>query len=394
MSAAAFKSCPRWSLRFLPLGGYSLLILLLQNTLDVPVELTFKLDLPSAGAFRGASVLEAAEREARANLEPAQVGSLFIPIKTTDQARPGEYQIRLSVQAKPSRSGIRVRPAQSPGRIDQTMLPDVIGLDVGRVLGVAYQEESTSKINVPVVVEDTPEADSEPPSMTVKFESLWKQEHAKLQAAAVQEVNSRRGEILASMTPEALYVALYAEAQKRFKQAGVSIRTGEAIGLGKILAYTAGSFLDKPQMQDGLLVPIWEVAQEMGVSTMEPVWVLRSVGFGHLVRLSVATSFSMIGQVYSEQPWNLEERRSLTDFISEKLETGEPLPIEFLYIPLLAGAAIVWPKLVLEGENTHESLQLLQRAKAARADIFADPDLEPASRLFDRLLSMAQKALG
>jgi len=377
----------------LSLGGYALLILLVQNTMDAPVELLFQLDIPTIGTLRSSPVLEVAQGEVHASLEPAEVGSLFIPIKTTDDARQGEYKIRLGVQAKSLGPPERVRSSESAGRIDRDLLPDVVGLDLGRVLGVAYHEQSTSKFSVPVVVQGTAAEEGEQPSMAVKFESLWKKENMEFQHRAVLEVNSRRAEILKQMATEPLYVALYAEMRKRFKQANVSMHTGEAIGLGKILAYTVRSFMDNSQMQDGLLVPIWETAEEMGVSTMDPLQVLRSVGLGHVVRLSVAVSFSLIAQVYSEQPWSLEERRSLTEFISEKLDTGEPLPIEFLYIPLLAGAAIIWPQLVLEGEDASESLQLLQKAKAARVGVFADADLEQASQVFDRLLSTALEGL-
>jgi hypothetical protein len=377
----------------LPLEGYSVVILLLQSAVDAPVQISFKLEMPTVGAFRGVSALQTTVSELQADLEPAQVGSLFIPIKATSDARPGEYHVRLSVQAKVQGKGNRVRPSQCAGRVDRDLVSDVVGLDLGRVLGVSYKEVPTSKIDVPVVVGEMKAAEDQPPSMEVKFESLWKRENADLQQRALQEVNARRANILEAMTSEALFVALFSEGQKRFKQADVSIRTGEAVGLGKILTYTVRSFLERPEMQDGLLVPIWEIAQEMGISTMDPVSVLRSVGIGHVVRLSVALSFSLIEKVYGEQPWSLEERRSLTEFIAETLETGEPLPVEFLYIPLLAGAAIVWPRLTLQREDARSSLEMLQRAKAARDRVFEDADLQQASQVFDRLLSTALQGM-
>ena len=366
-------------------GGYALLILLMQNALDAPVDLTFKLDLPTAGVLRGSTLMEAAERDIPVSLEAAQVASVFVPVKAVSDARQGEYRVQIAVQAKAPAGAIRVRPASVTGHVDRDLLPDVVGLDVGRVLGVSYREVPATKLALPVVISGEADPDQEVPTMAVKFESLWKKDDLQAFTRAAKEVNIRRNEILRSMATEPLYVALYAETQKRLKGAGLTLRTGEAIGLGKILTFTARSLLDNADLQDGLLVPLWEVAQEVDEPVGDPLALLRTLGLGRLFRLSVAVAFSLVGKAYGEQPWTIEERRSLGEYISEKVDAGEELPIEFLYIPLLAAAAVIWPKLVLEGENPKESLRLLKQAKSARATIFTDPDLAQASHVFDRL---------
>ncbi len=370
----------------LSLGGCSQLILLLQNALDAPVDLAFKLELPGAGRFRGGPALAAAETEFQAHLEAAQVAGLAVPLTTTADAHEGQYEIRIQVAAQASTKGQRVRSAQSTGHIDRELIDDISGLGLGRVLGVKYREVSGQKISLPITVRGTSQAQAPSLDTGVEFQSLWKVENDVVQARAVAEVNARRAAIVTALAPEPLFVGLFAEVQKRFKETGVEPRIGEAIGLAKILTYTVRYFIDHPTMQDGLLVPIWEMAQHLDLSTIDPIWIVRSVGFGHVARLAVALSFGLIAKVYGQQPWELEERQALIDLIGEKIETDDPLDMAFVYIPLLAGAAIVWRQVVMEGEDPRQSLRLLQAAKAERTSVFEDAALAEASHVFDELL--------
>jgi hypothetical protein len=54
-------------------------------------------------------------------------------------------------------------------------------------------------------------------------------------------------------------------------------------------------------------------------------------------------------------------------------------------------AAYISRQITLDGEDSEYSLKLLQKAKAGRADVFADPDLEEANLIFDRLMGAALK---
>jgi hypothetical protein len=43
----------------------------------------------------------------------------------------------------------------------------------------------------------------------------------------------------------------------------------------------------------------------------------------------------------------------------------------------------------MEGEDNGHSLRLLQKAKAARGDVFSAPDLAEVNLIFDRLMNTA-----
>jgi len=370
----------------IPLGGHGMLVFLLQNAMSAAAELLIKPELPVANRPKGAPLFELGEPVLHAHLEPAQVGSLCVPLRTTPHTRPGPHEIRFNLAVKLAAGGTRVRPTKTAGRFKSTLIDDVVGLDLGRVLGVPYSIIPTRKFSLPITVSDQAAASTEKPYGAARFESLWTLDQLERQSRAQQLVNMQRQSILAGLQTEALYARLLAEAQQRFSQAGVILHIGEAIALGKILTYTVCHFLSNPDLQDGLLVPIYEAAAEYDLPQHDPVWILRNIGFSRVLRLSIALSFGLAAQVLKRQPWDVEERRGLIQVIPERLEAGERLPIELLYIPLLIGAALVSYQIVMDGEDVGHSLRLLQQAKASRAEVFNDPDLAEASRVFDNVL--------
>lgn len=374
-----------------PLGGYSVLIVLLQSALSVPTEVVLKPELPTSGRFKAEPLIEIGESNLRVHLAPAQVGTFYVPVKATPVAREGHYELRLNVAVKTDGSARRIRPAKRTGGFRSELLDDVVGLDVGRVLGVPYTVIPTRKISVPFAVMGRTETPGNPPAVASKFESLWRIEDADVQERARSAVDSRRAEILRCLAMEPLFAALVAEGSERCAKSGVPLRVGEAVALGKILAYCAFQFLHSADLQDGLLVPIWELAHRFDLPTDDPMWVLRNVGFGHLTRLSVALAFGLVGKALNGQPWDLEERRTLIQEIPERLERGETLPVELIYIPLLAAATVIAHQVNFVGEDLWQSLHLLRTAKQAHVSVFSDPDLAQPSQVFDRLLDTAQR---
>jgi hypothetical protein len=371
------------------MGGAANLALFLQSALDVPVQLTVAPVLPQSGRFRGSPMLAVGEPEWMVALEPAQVGVLFVPLTTTPQAKEGQHQMQLNVSAKAQGQPTRVRAQQTDGRFRSDLIDDVVGLGLVGVVGVRYKAISTRKISVPIRIKGQVEAADEAPDLATRFEVLWNREDVNRQGEALQEVSQRRAVIIDQLQTEPLFVGFLVEGQKRFADAGLPLRVGEAVALGKILTYTVRHFLANSDLQDGLLVPMWELAKKYELPTSDPLWVLRNVGFQHLLRLSVALSFGLVRQASGHHPWTVEERRGVISLIANTVEAAQRLPPEFVYIPLLMAAAYISRQITLDGEDLQNSLKLLQKAKAARADVFDDPDLTEAGLIFDRLLNAA-----
>jgi hypothetical protein len=312
-----------------------------------------------------------------------------VPMTTTPKAKEGGHEIRLNVSVQAEERGNRVRPSETAGRFRGALIDDVVGLDVARVLGVPFKSKAVRKISLPITIRGQVGDQAEAADLKTIFQSLWKIEDIDLQAEALREIGHRRAVIVDQLKAEPLYIAFFTEAQKRFADAGIPLRVGEAIALGKILTYTASFFLSNGDLQDGLLVPIWELASHFELSTTDPLWTVRHVGFYHLLKLSVALSFGLVAKAIGRQPWSIEERRAVRSLVADTIDGGGRLPAEFLYIPLLMAAVHISRDIVMDSEDVTHSLKLLQSAKQSRADVFADPDLAEASQLFDRLMHMA-----
>jgi hypothetical protein len=189
--------------------------------------------------------------------------------------------------------------------------------------------------------------------------------------------------------PEALYANLYAESVQRFADVGLPLRIGEAITLAKILTYSCQYFLGSQDRRNGLLVPMWEQAFEAEADTTDSLEVIRTIGYHHLLRLSVAVSFGLIAQVFKRQFWSLPERQAVGNYIADNIETGEPLDPEFLYLPLLIAGTQISGKIKQKGEDVGHSLALMKKAREARTDLFADEDLAQADKVFNHILKKA-----
>lgn len=371
------------------IGGVTNLVLLLQSAVDVPVQVSFKPDLPQTSRFRGTPMLAVKQAELSLALEPAQAGILFVPVATTQQAKEGHHQVHLNVSVKAEGHPTRIRSLETKGRFRSDLIDDVVGLGLARVVSVPYTATPSHKISLALTVQGRAKASSAEPNLATRFQSLWSREDARGQVQAMQEVSQRRAVIVDQLRMEPLFVALFVEGQRRFAEIDLALRIGEAIALGKILTYTAHHFLANGDLQDGLLVPIWEMANEYDLPTGDPLWVVRNVGFYHLLRLSVALSFGLVRRALGRHPWSVEERRAVVSLVADSVERAQPLQTEFLYIPLLMAAAFISPQIRLEGEDNQHSLRLLQKAKAARADVFNDPDLAEANLIFARLMNAA-----
>jgi hypothetical protein len=297
--------------------------------------------------------------------------------------------MHLNVAVSPEGQPTRVRSLEAHGRFRSELIDDVVGLDLARIVSVPYKATPSERVSVSIEVRGKVETPVQGQKLATEFQPLWSQDEAARQGEALQEVSQRRAIIVDDLKLEPLYVALVVEGQKRFADAGLPLRVGEAIALAKILTYTFNHFMADGDLQDGLLVPMWELANEYDLPTGDPLWVVRNIGFHHLLRLSVALSFGVVRKALGSQPWSVEERRAVISLVADSVEARHPLQAEFLYIPLLTAAAYISPQVMMDGEDNNDSLRLLQKAKAIRSDVFADPDLADANQIFERLMNAA-----
>lgn len=373
----------------LPLGQVGKFSLYLQNCLNVPVNIGIKAEIPQTGYIRGQPVLALKRGQFTLAMQPAEMGVLTVPIMAAEQVRPGEYKLGFELDVKPRERPERVRPWQNTGRMSSRLLEDLVGLHLIPVLGVTYKAQRSKKGQFKLEIVEAAESPPPEPDLKPEYATWWTLEDWETERRARHEVNDRRVLILKELEVEPLFVGLYAEGVQRFADCGVPLRIGEAIGLAKILTFTARHFLDNGPLQDGLLVPIWERALRADYPTTHTLELVRAVGFWHLTRLAAALSFGLVAQALGRHPWSLEERRAIARYIADTVEVGDTLEEAFVYLPLLLGATRVISQVHLADEDLRHSLRLLQQAKQTRSEAFADEDLRPVGQIFDQLLGAA-----
>ena len=368
-------------------GEATELVLFLQSVVNVPIDVMLGLNVPmrTGGLRSKPSQLKIGELETTVPLKPAEVGELRIPIQTSAETPSTTYEIKLEIMGTPRARTNRIRAQRSKGRLGETILRDTIGLNLASTIGVGFTARSRNKLSFKFDV--TGEEGSAPGiDLAPTFTSLWTLEDWDLQHRAGREVNERRAHIVPYLTPEAIYVPLLDESRRIFADAEIILHVGEAISLAKILTYTLGYFLRNADLQDGLLIHIYMQAYLHNLPTDNAIWLVTEVGYSRIVRLSIALSFALVEGALKRQSWLLEEQRALADFVIGSLESGHPLPVEFLYLPLVMGGALVMREIVMEGEDPQQSLQMLAQAKKERAEDFTGEAAE-TSELFDYLLA-------
>jgi len=368
-------------------GEATELVLFLQSVVDVPMDVTLKLSVPvrTGGLRSKPSQLKIGEAETIVPLKPAEVGELRIPIQTSAETPSTTYEIRLEIMGTPKASANRIRAQQSKGRLGETILRDTLGLNLASTIGVGFTAKSRNKLSFKFNVTGE-EGSVQEIELAPTFTSLWTLEDWDLQHRASREINERRAYIVPYLAPEAIYVPLLDEGRRRFADAGLVLHVGEALTLAKILTYTVSYFMRNADLQDSLLIPIYMQAYLHGLPTDNATWLVSEVGHSRIVRLAIALSFALVENTLKRQPWLLEEQRALADLVVGNLESGLPLHVEFLYLPLMMGGALVMREAVLKGEDPQQSLQMLAQAKKARVEDFTG-EASGTEEFFDSLLA-------
>ena len=372
-------------------GQVANLYVFLQNTLDVPLNINFKVNPPQTGGFLKSKnpILEIGTEDIELTLAAAEVDLLTLPVTTTEYAEDGNHSVTIEAKVSAQGKSERVRPAKSQSFLDNNLIDSAVGLNLVGSVGANYVEKSAKKAQFELKIAGTPISTEETPNLAHSLESIWKKKQAKFLSKAVQEINLREVKLKKELTAEALYANLYAENTHRFADAGIPLRIGEAIIMGKILTYTCQYFLSEVHRRNGLLVPMWEHAFEAEVDTTDSLDIIRSIGYHHLMRLSIAVSFGLIAKAVGRHLWPQQERQVLATYIADNVDFGQPLDQDFLYLPLLIAGTQISNKVKLEGENPSHTLALLNKAREARSGLFSDKDMAQAHKAFMHILKKA-----
>jgi len=374
-----------------PPGSTPLLNLIVQSVMDVPVQVQIRLGLPQPDRKLKnlpQPMFNLFQSELGLTLESGEVVKLTIPVYVQRHVPPGPYAFAVTVRSALTAQGERVRSKQGADRLGAFKIRHPEGLGITQITPRGFQTREAAGQSVPLQVVPTGEAPQPMPELKPTLDSLWTIADWEPIPPAQRELNDRRIYIMPELTAQNLYMPFMEQTAIAFLGCGVRFHVGEAILVTKMLTYTVLYMSSNPVWLDCLMVPIYALAQATGEPTDDVIWLLTALGYSNVVELSIALAFSLIEEALQRQPWTPDEQQGLREFIVACLEAGESLSGEFVYLPLVLGGLLVADQVVMEGEDVGETLALAAQAKAAKADLFADPDLQSIAEVFDRLLAL------
>ncbi len=360
-------------------GGVTRLRTWLQSCWDVPVEVSITVRPESTAAEHLSLIQERTD----VPLAAAEVGQVDIPIACSAQAEPGDYPLTVTIGVHYEVRGLYIRGQKSEGQMGQSLLNFTTGMSLASVLGLGFVAHTRPEQDLLLKVEGEPET-GPVPDLTPTFVSHWTVDELPLCGKALQYVNDQKLYLLPQLTRKDLYLAFLEESRERFKDAQVPLEIGEAIFLAKILTFAVEYLLGKPEWQDAILVPAYRLAYRFNLPMGDPVFLVARADYARITRLACSLSFGMLRRRLGRDPWTMEEQLAVTDLIADRVERGGPLPVEFLYLPLILGGLEVAHKVQMPGEDPAQSIALLARARQKRRAVLAEiPELDD---LLDRLL--------
>lgn len=375
-----------------PAGSLVHMPLTMQSVMNVPVKVAIRLDLPEVkGKAKRLPqpLFQILQTEISLTLESAEVAQLTIPIYVQPYVPAGDYAFTVSLRSAPVEQGTRVRSKQSENQLADIKINRPQGLGMTQIASWGFVAKEAQRQVVPLAVSEAVEEPEAVDDAALKpgFNSIWTLQDWDLIPPARREVNDRRIHIMPRLTAEALYLPFLKQTQALLMSSGVQLYVGEAIFLAKILTYTTVYMASKPDWLDCLLVPIYAFAQADSQPTDDIVWLLTELGYVQVLEFAIAISFTMAEEALQRELLEPAEQRAVREFIVACLDQAQDLPGEFVYLPLLLGGLLVSDNVVMKGEDVQQSIRLLASAKANRADLFADPDLQDLDRAFSLLLS-------
>jgi hypothetical protein len=357
----------------------------LQSCWDVPVAVAVTVHV----ATHPSPALSVIQSRTDLPLEPAEVGELTIPIAAASELEPGEYAVPVTVGVQFETRGLYVRSKKNQGQLDDSLLGFSTGMGLAATVGLGYEARTEAEKRLGLTVSGEPLA-APVPDLCPTFLSHWTVADLAILGRARQLVNDQRIYIQPKLTRDAMYVAFLEECQERFKDAALPLHVGEAIFAAKILTFAVEYFLRRPEGQEAILIPAYELALSYGLATEDPVPLIVCADFARIARLAISLSFGMLRRRLGRDVWTVEEQVAVANLVADRVERGGVLAAEFLYLPLLLGGLLVAKQVQMPGEKLDQSLGLLAKARQKRADGLGEiPDLV---RILDALLGGASQS--
>lgn len=375
-------------------------LLLAQNTLNAPVELSVTLSLPARDIRRPTGYFAAPKEPTVVRLRPAEAGYLLMPVVCHPDTPAGDnHKLGMGVTVKPTPKAQPLRPESGGSPVDlkqlnqkrraaleklrefeysiaKRRLRDELEATFKVIQGLRQQGERSSKggwFSLWNMAEDAS------PSLLLKFYG-----------------EALRRQVLPQIKKSVMFEPLRKATEERFREAGYPLKPLEAIYIAKLLTlivhmadpgddtfdhlgshnFNVASLLNG-DVPDDVRLPRWFEGLVRGIAFNEqilanvPAFISTRL-YDALVRDAVPFAFQSIQMVTGEDLGSEEEIRDYTDRLIKLLHEPNGMDFAHTYLPLVMGGAIVFDRVVVPDEKLEDTLRGMSEVLAMRDAEWSD----------------------
>jgi hypothetical protein len=390
-----------------PAGRPFEVIVMLQNTTDVSVEVTATLQLPQVDAAKAKGRFVAQQNHQNVTLLPAEAGYLVLPIYVyPDTAPANNYKLGIELRAVPLAQPRRVRQISMNGATSEINLDYYFYLTsdtIDRMMALrelrfsggqkGVMAGATALLGKTRPLEATFSVAAAQIGKLTQFNkpgwiSLW----TLGDSSDARPLFDRHRDVLVEqilplLTHETLFRPLYAKTQARIKKGYPSIQPLELMFMAKLLTSVVEAGAHPPQVYDyegqdfyhiaGLLqrgyppegtplpLPYWcrsllgMIGKDEQVMT-NPVLILAGPLYEDVLRDAITHGINMLYAVTKQRLGTRDEAHIYTDYLIQLFgKSDQPLTFSDVYLPMVIGGILVANDVVLPEEETLQSFQKL-----------------------------------
>src|SRR5579859_2104593 len=368
-------------------------LLLLQNTIDKPLQLEVTLQLPRKDANGNHMSMLTPKDKIQLTLQGAETGLLHIPIVPHLPTQPSQDNtLNVQVEVRGPAKGYRLVRHIHGGRAATALNMSPFRLNILREVG--FVALSPAPGNLAARFSIIPGAVEKIPSAEIRYETLWTAKELPSEQMRYAAMAGQAERYAATISRAKVMEPLNIVTELRFAQAGLPLHPGESLYIAKALTYA---------MEDGLDL-------EPGFKLTEGRWFHRLVSIvndeyivedpDHLVTFlytavvfdAVRLGLHMVEQAAHQNFGDATEHVTYADEVVAALERQTPVDLAHAYLPLVLAGVILNARIKAPKENLWESIAMLREAWTGRQRL-ADSGFEVVSKMLNDLIYEAEMFL-
>jgi hypothetical protein len=393
-------------------------ILLLQNTADVPMDVLAMLKLPETDAKKQTGKFIARDARLRIGLHAAEVGVVTLPAVALPDTAPSDiYRLAVEIETKPLEKAGRIRANDGGGTFDAASLPPENREMIESLSSLKYTGEK--KTGRPILEAPLPlmsGGSASLPMLKPRYIPLWRMGMYE----DARPLLHYYGDLLLTVVfpklrRNELYQPLYRATQERFHKAGFDLYEPEIALITKLMLLiieyaapverahgfmAAREFAIAPMLKNNPLdiseppkLPryLWGLLRliERDRSTAEqPIPALTTALYDDLLYDSGCFGFDLVERETGEDLGSPAEIEHYMGDLIDMIRGGDGLDFSRVYLPLILGGLIINEQIPASKESPSELLKSLTRIVSQRSVHLTDdalPLLDMTNHLIERM---------